>query len=162
MATLTVLKFPTAVGAENALALVKDLQKQELLQLHDAAIVSWPEGKKRPSTRQLTDLVSAGALSGMFWGLLFGLIFFVPLFGMAVGAAFGAMGGAFQEHGIDDDFIKRIRTQVSEGTSALFLLTSHAVVDRVLEVMSHLKCEVIATNLSYEQEKKLREAFGQS
>jgi uncharacterized membrane protein len=32
----------------------------------------------------LVDLVSAGAIGGMFWGLLFGMIFFVPLFGMAI------------------------------------------------------------------------------
>jgi uncharacterized membrane protein len=161
MATVTVLKFPTAEGANNALHLVQDLQKSHLIKLHDAAIVSWPKGKKSPGSRQLADLVSAGALSGMFWGMLFGLIFFVPFFGMAVGAAFGALGGAFRDYGIDDDFIKRVRSQVTEGTSALFLMTSEAVVDRVVEAMSHVNFEIIATNLSWEQEQKLREAFGQ-
>jgi uncharacterized membrane protein len=107
------------------------------------------------------DLVSAGALSGMFWGMLFGLIFFTPVFGMAVGAAFGALGGAFRDYGIDDDFIKRVRTQVTEGTSALFLMTSEAVMDRVVGAMKDVKFELIATNLSHEQEQKLREAFGQ-
>ena len=161
MATVTVLKFPTAEGADNALHLVQDLQKSHLIKLHDAAIVSWPKGKKSPRTRQLADLAGAGALSGMFWGMLFGSIFFVPLFGMAVGAAFGALGGAFRDYGIDDDFIKRVRSQVTEGTSALFLMTSEAVLDRVVEVMSHVKFEIIATNLSREDEQKLREAFGQ-
>ena len=107
------------------------------------------------------DLVSAGAVGGMFWGMLFGLIFFTPLFGMAVGAAFGALGGAFRDYGIDDDFIKRIRSQVTEGTSALFLMTSDAVLDRVADAMKDAKFEIIATNLSKEQEQKLREAFGQ-
>ena len=161
MATVTVLKFLTAEGANDALNRVQELQKQHLIKLHDAAIVSWPVGKKSPKTRQLVDLVSAGALSGMFWGLLFGLIFFTPLFGMAIGAAFGALGGAFRDYGIDDEFIKRVRSQVTEGTSALFLMTSEAVMDRVAEVMSHVKFEIIATNLSQDQEQKLREAFGQ-
>jgi uncharacterized membrane protein len=161
MATVTVLKFPTAEGANEALGRVQNLQKQQLIKLHDAAIVSWPVGKKSPKTRQLVDLVSAGALSGMFWGMLFGLIFFAPLFGMAVGAAFGALGGAFRDYGIDDDFIKRVRTQVTEGTSALFLMTSEAVMDRVVDEMKNVKFEIIATNLSREQEHKLREAFGQ-
>jgi uncharacterized membrane protein len=140
---------------------VQDLQKQHLIKLHDAAIVWWPVGKKSPKTRQLVDLVSAGALSGMFWGMLFGFIFFSPLFGMAVGAAFGALGGAFRDYGIDDDFIKRVRSQVTEGTSALFLMTSEAVMDRVVDAMKDVKFEIIATNLSKEQEQKLREAFGQ-
>jgi uncharacterized membrane protein len=161
MATVTVLKFPTAEGADNALNLVQELQKGHLIKLHDAAIVSWPVGKKRPNTRQLVNLAGIGALNGMFWGMLFGLIFLVPFFGMAVGAAFGALGGAFRDYGIDDDFIKRVRSQVTEGTSALFLMTSEAVLDRVREVMSHVKCEIIATNLSWEQEQKLREVFGQ-
>jgi len=161
MATVTVLKFPTVEGADDALSRVQDLQKQHLIKLHDAAIVCWPAGKKSPRTRQLVDLVSAGALSGMFWGMLFGLIFFTPLFGMAVGAAFGALGGAFRDYGIDDDFIKRVRSQVTEGTSALFLMTSEAVMDRVADAMKDAKFEIIATNLSKDQEQKLREAFGQ-
>ena len=161
MATVTVLKFPTAEGANEALGLVQDLQKQHLIKVHDAAIVSWPTGRKSPKTRQLVDLVAAGAMSGMFWGMLFGLLFFTPLFGMAVGAAFGALGGAFRDYGIDDDFIKRVRDQVTEGTSALFLMTSEAVMDRVVDAMKNMKFEIVTSNLSKEQEQKLREAFGQ-
>src|SRR5262249_35358728 len=100
-------------------------------------------------------------LGGMFWGMLFGLIFFTPLFGMAIGAAVGALGGSFRDYGIDDDFIKRVRGAVTEGTSALFLMTSDAVMDRVAETTKRAKFEIIATNLSHQQEQKLREAFAQ-
>jgi uncharacterized membrane protein len=161
MATVTVLEFATADGAQNTLGRIQELQKQHLLKLHDAAIVSWPKGKKSPRTRQLVDLVGVGALSGMFWGMLFGLIFFTPLFGMAIGAAFGALGGAFRDYGIDDDFIKRVRSEVTEGTSALFLMTSDAVLDRVVDALKDVKFKIIASNLSKDQEHKLREAFGQ-
>jgi uncharacterized membrane protein len=67
MATVTVLKFSTAEGAKNVLGKVQELQKQQLIKLHDAAIVSWPAGKRSPKTRQLVDLVGMGATSGMFW-----------------------------------------------------------------------------------------------
>jgi uncharacterized membrane protein len=67
----------------------------------------------------------------------------------------------FRDYGIDDDFIKRVRSQVTEGTSALFLMTSEAVMDRVVDAMKNVKFEIIATNLSKDQEQKLREAFGQ-
>jgi uncharacterized membrane protein len=43
----------------------------------------------------------------------------------------------------------------------LFLMTSEAVMDRVVDAMKNAKFEIIATNLSKEQEQKLREAFGQ-
>ena len=42
---------------------------------------------------------------------------------MAVGAAAGALAGSLADYGIDDDFIKNVREKVTEGTSALFLLT---------------------------------------
>src|ERR1700736_3362827 len=97
-------------------------------------------------------------MSGMFWRILLGFVFATPLFGMAVGAALGALGGAFRDYGIDDNFIKQVRSQVTEGTSALFLMTSDAVMDRVADAMKDVKFEFIATNLSKEQEQKLREA----
>ena len=80
---------------------------------------------------------------------------------MAIGAAFGALGGAFGDFGIDDDFIKRIRSAVTERYVALFLMTSDAVMDKVVEEMKSTKFELIATNLSKDQEQKLRDAFGQ-
>ncbi len=159
MATLTVLKFPTPDGAEQMLDTVKSLQKQELIKLHDAAIVTWPQGKKSPKTRQLTNLAGLGALDGAFWGMLFGLIFFVPFFGLAVGAAFGALAGAFSDYGIDDAFIKKTREKVTEGTSALFLMTSDAVQDKVIAQLKGRDFELIASNLTGEQEEELRAAF---
>jgi uncharacterized membrane protein len=160
MATITVLKFKTQRGAEETLDLVEGLTKQQLINLHDAAIVTWPEGKKKPKTKQLTNLAGAGALDGAFWGMLFGLIFFVPFFGMAVGAAMGALAGKFSDYGIDDDFIKSVQREVTEGTSALFLMTSDAVVDKVADAFQGIEFQLIASNLSNEQEAQLREAFG--
>lgn len=159
MATLTVWRFDTDDGAKNALTTLERLQKEELIDVVDAAVVSWPEGRKKPRTEQLHSLVGAGALGGSFWGLLFGLIFFVPLLGMAVGAAMGAMTGSMADVGIDDGFIKRVREQVTPGTSALFAMTTNAVTDRVLENFKGTRAELISTNLSAEQEAKLREAF---
>lgn len=162
MATLTVLEFETADGAENMVKALGDLQRQQLITLQDAAIVSWEKGKKKPKTRQLADITSAGAMSGAFWGLLFGLIFFVPLLGMAIGAGMGALGAAMTDFGINDDFIKQLRADVTEGTSALFLLSTGAVPDRLAGELKdrNIKFKLLASNLSQEQEDKLRETFG--
>ena len=162
MATLTAWKFDTPGGAENALALLERMQKEELLRINDGAYVYWPEGKKKPKTQQLNNLKGAGALGGSFWGLLFGLIFFVPLLGMAVGAAMGALSGSMADVGIDDDFIRGVRDHVTPGTSALFVLTSNVVVDRVLEEFKDSGATLLSTNLSKEQEAKLREAFAEA
>jgi uncharacterized membrane protein len=159
MATVTVLKFQNPGGANAVLGKIQRLQKDHLITLLDAAIVSWPTGKSSPKTTQLVNLVGAGAAMGIFWGMLFGLIFLTPLFGMAVGAVSGALGGSFRDYGIDDDFIRKIRGELTPGTSALFLLTSGAVVDRVAEALASETFEIIATNLSHEQEEKLKAAF---
>jgi uncharacterized membrane protein len=156
-----VWKFQTADGAAQALSKLEDLSKQQLITVQDAAIVTWPEGKKKPKTKQAVSLAGLGALQGAFWGMLFGLIFFVPFFGLALGAAMGALGGHFADYGIDDKFIEEVRSKVTEGTSALFLLSSGAVVDRVSEAFKGTEMELIQSNLSGDQEAALREAFGE-
>ena len=161
MATITGFKFDTPDGAENMVDLVQELSKQMVITLGDAAIVTWPEGKKRPSTKHLADMTGVGAVGGAFWGMLFGLLFFVPFFGMAVGAATGALAGHFANYGIDKDFIKHAQDKVTEGTSTVFLLTSDVVGDRAIDAVknSGLEFEMFYTNLSKEQEAQLREDF---
>jgi len=159
LATLTVLKFGDPDRARDALGTLLELQKQQLIRVDDAAIVTWASDKKKPKTEQLHNLMGAGALSGAFWGWLFGLLFFVPLFGLAFGAAMGALSGSLADIGIDDEFIAKTRAQVTPGTSALFLLTEDAVLDRLKDAMSQYDFELIASNLSSEEEAKLREVF---
>jgi uncharacterized membrane protein len=160
VATLSVWKFEKPQGAAQALRTVKDLNNEGLIALQDAAYVEWPEGQKKPKTHQLQDFVGKYSLGGAFWGFLFGLLFFIPFLGLAVGAAAGAGAGALRDVGIDDDFIKKVKLSVTPGTSALFLLTSSAVQDRVRQRFIGTEMELIYTNLSDDQEAKLREAFG--
>ncbi len=160
MATLTAIKFATPEGAQQALGILQEEQKQQLLQIDDAATVSWPVGAKKPKTKQAINAAGIGALDGAFWGMLFGLIFFIPFLGAAIGAGMGALAGSLADVGINDSFIKQSRDQITEGTSALFLLSESAVVERVLDGLKDLPAhELIASNLSSEQEARLKEAF---
>jgi uncharacterized membrane protein len=159
MATLTVWKFADPDGAKQAVATLEALQQQHAIEMDDAAMVSWPAEKKRPKTKQLHSLAGAAALSGSFWGLLFGLLFFVPLFGMAVGAAIGALSGSLADVGIDDDFIAAVRSEVQPGTSALFVMTSDAVPDKVREAFAGQHATLLHTNLSPDEEARLRDYF---
>ncbi len=159
MATLTVWGFPAADAAERVREKVALMQKQELIQIHDAVVVTWPADKKKPKTKQAVSMAGVGASGGAFWGLLFGIIFFVPLFGMAIGAAVGALSGSLRDFGIDDEFIDSVRSQVTQGTSALFLLSSDAVVDRVKEELAGEDMNLITSNLSVDDEETLKEMF---
>ena len=163
MTTLTAWKFDTVDGADRALAVLKSLQAQRIVTIEDGAIVRWEVGKKKPKTEQLVHLKSAGALSGAFWGMLFGLLFFIPFLGLAIGAAAGALTASFQDYGIDDNFIKGVQGKVTPGTSALFLLGEVTARDRVIAQLKDagVAPELIASNLSAEQETALRNAFGE-
>jgi uncharacterized membrane protein len=143
------------------LSKIQSLQKMQLITVQDAAIVTWPVGKSTPKTKQLVDIAGKGAMQGAFWGMLFGLIFFVPFFGLAIGAAMGALGSKMADYGIDDNFIKQTREKVTEGTSALFLLTSDAVADKVIDELKGFEFELIASNLTKEHEEQLMAAFGE-
>jgi uncharacterized membrane protein len=159
MSTVTVWKFDTPYGADEALGKLERLHSELLLSLHDAAVVSWEVGRNKPKTRQLHSAAGAGALGGAFWGMLLGLIFFVPVLGAAIGAASGALFGSFKDVGISDAFIGDVRRKVTPGTSALFALTSDTVFDKVAEEFRDTNAELIRTNLSDEDEARLREAF---
>ena len=153
MATLSVLKFDDPYGADRVLIALEGMLERQLITLEDAAVVSWPQGNRKPKSRELQ---GGRAGWGAFWGFLIGLIFFVPF----LGAAIGGMTGAMKDVGIDDDFIKQVREKVTEGTSALFALTSGATaVDKVVDELKQYDFEIISTNLPEEQERQLREAF---
>jgi uncharacterized membrane protein len=129
----------------------------------DAATVSWPADQKKPKTKQMVNTTATGALSGTFWGMLFGLIFFVPFIGAALGAAIGAISGHFADYGIDDDFINTLKSKITPGTSGLFLLGQSQAADKVAEAVKAkgITFEIVQTNLSHEQENKLRDAFAE-
>ena len=161
MANLTAWKFDSPDGASQAVRTLKEAQDEGLIVIDDAAIVEWPQGRKKPKTRQVDDVTGERALGGAFWGFLFGIFFFMPLIGAAVGAGAGAASAKLGHVGIDDEFIDRVKGAVTEGSSALFLLSSSGAPDRIQQRFIGNKPELIATNLSPDQEAKLREAFGQ-
>jgi uncharacterized membrane protein len=59
MTTLTVWKFDSPKAARGALELLELLEKEELLRLDDAAIVTWPQGRKKPHTEQFRRITEA-------------------------------------------------------------------------------------------------------
>jgi uncharacterized membrane protein len=47
MATFVVCTFPTAEGADTMLSTLEGLHKQQLIQIQDGAIVTWPAGASK-------------------------------------------------------------------------------------------------------------------
>jgi len=155
MTAITALKFNTESGVENALDMVQNLAKQQLIILQDAALVTWTAGKEKPETQQLTNLAGIGTLDDAFWGMFFGLIFSTPLSDTNA----DILADSFTTVGIDDDFFGSVRKKVTEGTSALFLVTGDGVLDRISEVMQDVDFELVSSGLSREQDAELKAAF---
>ncbi len=161
MTALTVVRFPTADDAEPMLHTLQSLQQQQMIKIQDAARVVWPPGAERPEIKHLPELnfVDRSILDDAFWRLLFGLIFFAPLLTLTANGSSGALVSQFADYGLDDDFIKRVRDKVTEGTAALFLLSGDDTLDRIVDAGADMTFEIIATNLSRAEEERLRETF---
>lgn len=159
MSNLFVLKCQNETTGEQILNTLRELQKQHLITVEDAALVTL-RANGRPKIRQAHDLVGAGALGGAFWGMLIGLLFFSPILGAAIGAGMGAMAGKLSDIGIDDEFIKQVGSAIHPGEAALFLLTRNEVADRIIPALKAYQFEIIRTSLSQEGEKQLHEMLG--
>jgi uncharacterized membrane protein len=158
MATLVVIDYENEVRAEEVrLALLK-MQKEYLVDLIDAVIVV-RDAKGKVQLRQLYDLTLPGAVRGGFWGALIGLLFLNPLFGFALGAAAGAVSGALADVGIDDNFMKNLGQTLKPDSAALCVLVRQMAADKVLEEIQKFGGTVIKTNLSHEDDAKLRAAL---
>jgi uncharacterized membrane protein len=152
MATLRAVKFPSPNGADDALDTLVRMRSQDLIRVRDAAAVSWPPDRKKPRTHEWSDTGKAAALGGAFWGFLFGLIFLVPFLGAAIGAASTALMVSLRDVGVSDSFIREVRARAPPSTSALFVLTSDAVLDQVASEFRGSTGEIIHTNLLQEKE----------
>lgn len=160
MTAFTVWKFDTPEGAGKAARLVQSAETDGLVKVHDHAIVSWPVGAKKPETKQGHESNWRGGGWGAFWGLLLGALFLVPIFGAAAGAAIGAAAKWTGGIGIDKDQLQRIREEVTEGTSALFLVTEEGDLDRLGDRFHGQHMKLVDANLTKEERDLLLETFG--
>ena len=158
MSSLLIFAFSDQDGASQIIAEIKSLQTEQLISISDAAtVIRTPDGKIK--LEQSTSLAGSGTLGGAFWGMLVGVIFYMPWLGMASSEVAGARAGKLSDYGIDDNFIKDVGVTIGPGQSALFLMVSSMAEDRVIGTLSRHKATLLRTNLSQEDENRLREAF---
>ena len=158
MTDLVIVAYDSEATAEAARKKLLELQKEYLIELGDAVVaVRPPDGNIK--LNQLVNLTAVGAASGALWGGLIGLLFLNPLVGAALGAGAGALSGRLTDVGIDDKFIKDAAGALAPGQAALCVLVRRVTADKVLPAMATFGGRVLRTNLSAEQETKLREAL---
>lgn len=135
MATLTAWKFSSATGADTALETLEDLARRDLIDVLDAIVVRWPEGGSKPETEpEKYRLRRTPNLDDEE--------------GSEIGLALGA------------EYFRALSANITPGNSALFTLTAEPRMDEVAEAFRGTEAELLATNLTPEQEERLLGAFG--
>jgi uncharacterized membrane protein len=131
MADLTAWKFPSATGAREALDKLQDLERRDLIDVRDAVVVSWPEGSSKAEIHLLNPPGRSDEEEGSELGL-------------ALGA----------------EYFRTLSANITRGASALFTLTTDPRMREVTEAFRGADAELLATNLTPEQEERLLGAFG--
>jgi len=160
MTAFTMWKFDSPDGAADAVPTIERAEADGLVKIIDHALVSWPEGAERPETKHGREGVKHDTAWGAFWGVLLGALFLVPVLGAAGGAALGALAGSMRGVGLRKADLERIRAEVTPGTSALFVVTESADLDRLGERFRGWDGTLVSTNLTDEERSLLLETFG--
>jgi uncharacterized membrane protein len=155
--TLVAIAYEDKATAHEVMVALERLQNEHSIELEDAVVATRDKDGKvkleQPST------AAAGAAGGALWGGLIGLLFLAPLLGMAIGAATGAAAGAVTDVGVDDNFMKELGTQLSEGGAAVILLVRQVTPDKVLDEIGQYGGHVLQSSLSHEREAELQAAL---
>jgi uncharacterized membrane protein len=160
MTTFTVWKFEDPEGAAHAATLLKNAQEDGLVTIVDHAVMTWPEGSEKPETHHAHDNPKRGAAWGALWGVLGGALFTIPVIGGVAGLAIGALAKSTEGAGITKDDLAKIRTEIVEGTSALFVVSEEGDLDRLGERFRGTDHKLIGTNLTDAERAVLLETFG--
>jgi len=160
MSELIVITYDTDVKAMEALDEVANLQKLQLIELEDAAVVTMNQKGKVKVKQTLEKKVTGTAtVWGFFWGLLIGLIFINPLLWGLFGAVLGYISGRSTDVGIDNKFVKEVGESLEPGQAALFMLVIKATEDKVIPELAKTGGHLYQTSLSNEDEAKLKAAL---
>lgn len=160
MTAFTVWKYDDPGGADHAVRILEQAADEGLVKIIDHAVLSWPVGAERPSMKHGHEETWRGTGWGALWGVMVGALFAVPVLGLAAGAATGALAKVREGLGITQEQLDRIRDEVTEGTSALFLVTDQGDLDRLGERMRGVPSRLLDTNLTDAEQKMLLEAVG--
>jgi uncharacterized membrane protein len=156
MSDLVAIAYDDMATAQSVASNLGEAVKAHVIEVDDVALVERRDDGKvklhQPS------LAGSGAAGGAMWGGLIGLLFLAPLVGMAVGAAAGAAGGAMADSGVDDEFMKRLGSELEPGNAALIVLVRKMSADKVLPEIK-VPGTVIQTSLTNEDEGALQQAL---
>lgn len=160
MTTFTVWRFPDPCGAGRAELALKTTEIQGLVQVVEHAVISWPRSAEKPTLRHEHDSAEHEMVWRGLWGVLGGALFAIPVAGVVLGAGTGVLTNVTEGTGITEDDLERIYAAVIPGTSALFVVTGDADVDRLDERFDGRDGLLVSIRLTDAEHATLLETFG--
>ena len=158
MSEMMVLGFENEMEADRFGVKLAELPKDMIVQLSDASeVVRDADGK--PHVKHGDHLVGAGAMGGAFWGMLFGLLFFVPFLGSRSAPAW-ARSSASSVRPASREVLQQMGDAVPPGRAGWFLVITQLTEDKFLAAIEGTNATLVRSNLTAEQEKELKHAFG--
>jgi uncharacterized membrane protein len=138
------------------MAIVQQMASDGQVDLEDAVYVTrGQDGKTQLHQNHALHLSAKGAMHGALAGMMVGLFAFLPGLGL-IGAGIGALAGHWDDHGIDDQFMKDLGAHLKPGSSAIFVLTPYATPKEVRQALHKHGGTVLQTTLTEKQKAKLR------
>jgi uncharacterized membrane protein len=157
MSDLIVMSFNSVATAEEVRDEIRGLQKQGLISVTDAAVISKDADGKINVHNEVSRETKVGAGVGAVMGAL--LTFVFPVAGIVVGTAAGAAVGALIGNGVDKKFVEDVQNQLAPGSSALFIVLkggNHAAIRGVIEPYEGT---LLQTTFDSDFENELRRAL---
>jgi uncharacterized membrane protein len=127
--------FSGTEGADEAVLKLKQLEAAKLIEVQDVAVIRWPQYAADPTVReQVTE----------------------------EGSKVSSLMHKFTHAGIDTSMIAAATGDMTQGTSVLVLLTPDAAIEAVAKAVDEQGVELIRSDLSVQEQDRLRAAFGDS
>ena len=128
----TAWRFSGTEGADAAVLRLKQLDAQELMDVQDVAVLRWPQYASAPQVQEhVTD----------------------------EGNKASSLAKRIRKAGIDGTMVQSVKDDMKLGTSALVVLSADAAIDSVAKAFEGQAMELIRSDLSVQQEDRVRAAF---
>jgi uncharacterized membrane protein len=128
----TAWRFTGTEGADAAVLRLKQLDSQGVIEMQDVAVIRWPQYASFPQVQEhVTD----------------------------EGSRASALAKRIKKAGIDGAMLDAVKDDMALGTSALVLLSGDAALDAVANAFEGQAMELMRSDLSVQQEDRLRAAF---
>lgn len=128
----TAWRFSGTEGADAAVLRLKQLDSQGVIEMQDVAVMRWPQYASGPQVQEhVTD----------------------------EGSRASALAKRIKKAGIDSAMLDAVKDDMALGTSALVLLSADAALNAVANAFEGQAMELMRSDLSVQQEDRVRAAF---